>query len=755
MAASNRSDSEFPDEPGARTAVLADGRAFRNVRDVCDLTLEDDGARLSPLGGSEGVQIPYRRLDGGDVGLLIGRDPSCDLVISSPLVSARHAELRLTAERTLLVDLGSTNDTFVNKIRLRSGEAWPVWESFRVVIGSRQLVLHGSRVTRPTDRPRLPLAAMDLHAGSGQRLWLREASLAIRPGELVVVKGFTGSSKSVLLELLAGRVRPLRGQTTLAGMELHRHARRLRPLIGYVPDERALLPLLTVQQWLRSVGRLRVAGLRRKAVRARIDDVLTRLELSSVRRQRLATLSLGQRKRLLLGAELLVDPPVLFVDEVTSNVDVGTEERVLRVLREKVSFGHVVVAITHHDVNLEDTDQVVFMCRGRMVFAGTPGELLPFFGARDSRDLNETLDADKDEALAERTAETWARTFSESPLALRHQQRLDEVRALTPAGLEVLRPYRKRARPGFLRQTWGALHRNALSFSKDLASVFFGLCFGPLVALLVALVLPTRVDLVQAVQKLEISKETKRIALSNPRRLPKLTPKEAVKVKDQLTEGPAFKEERSRFLYRRAVQGVLVLTLVLAGILVGAVQIVKEQAMALHERLAGVRRTSYLFAKVLWLGVVGALMAGGLAATAHHVTYLGEPLWQVALVLYATALASLALGLAVSAWTGSTEAALFVGLLLVACQIVFSGLIPALGEASLKAGAFVPAAWGARGLAATLDDLTRMLYLALGDVRFDETPPLRSAAMNGAIALGCVMVAWMGLWWRERRGATR
>jgi len=153
------------------------------------------------------------------------------------------------------------------------------------------------------------------------------ASLAIRPGELVIVLGSNGSGKTTLLRGLLGFVAPLGGRV----------ARREGLRIGYVPQRETLDPLYPLSGF--DVARLgswrdlpfwRFSGARE---RARTQEALEACQAEGFALQRYARLSGGQRQRVLLARALATQPDLLLLDEPTAGIDPDAEKGILELLR--------------------------------------------------------------------------------------------------------------------------------------------------------------------------------------------------------------------------------------------------------------------------------------------------------------------------------------------------------------------------------------------------------------------------------------
>src|SRR4029077_10045116 len=111
----------------------------------------------------------------------------------------------------------------------------------------------------------------------------------------------------------------------------------------------------------------------------RITRVLQDVEMSEHRATLVDHLSVGQRKRVSIGSELLADPSLFFLDEPTSGVDPGLEKKMMYTLRRLADGGRTVVLVTHATANIDQCDLVAFMSDGRMVYFGPPDEALQFF----------------------------------------------------------------------------------------------------------------------------------------------------------------------------------------------------------------------------------------------------------------------------------------------------------------------------------------------------------------------------------------
>src|SRR5437764_519432 len=185
--------------------------------------------------------------------------------------------------------------------------------------------------------------------GEGAVVALDGVSASFEPGSFTAIMGPSGSGKSTFLHLAAGLDRPTSGTVVLGEKELTKLSERRRTIlrrkqIGFVFQAFNLMPSLTVAQ---NIGLpLRLDG--RRARRAEVRDVASRVGLDDRLRHRPSELSGGQQQRVAIARALVARPAVLFADEPTGALDIRTGRGGLTLLRELVDHdGQTVVMVTH------------------------------------------------------------------------------------------------------------------------------------------------------------------------------------------------------------------------------------------------------------------------------------------------------------------------------------------------------------------------------------------------------------------------
>jgi ABC-type multidrug transport system ATPase subunit len=310
----------------------------------------------------------------------LGRDAGNDVVINSPAVSRYHAQIEKVGQRHRLVDLRSTNGTFVNDKRIE-GDVW-LQPSDVIRIGSFRFVMGEDELGQYDESRGLRVDALDLNKWVRKDLnILKDISLAFKPREFIVVVGQSGGGKSTLVDAIAGYRPATHGVVLVNGTNIYSNFDVIQNEIGYVPQRDIIHAELTVYQALNYAARLRMPSDTSKEERhQRIMQVLEDLDLVERKDTSISRLSGGQIKRVSIGVELLTQPGLFFLDEPTSGLDPGTETAFMHLMRRLADQGRTIIMITHATKNVMLADKVVFLARGGYVaWFGPPEEALAYF----------------------------------------------------------------------------------------------------------------------------------------------------------------------------------------------------------------------------------------------------------------------------------------------------------------------------------------------------------------------------------------
>ena len=221
----------------------------------------------------------------------------------------------------------------------------------------------------------LELKNVRVHRGS--RLVLDVPHLVVRRGETLAVVGPNGAGKSTLLQVMACLLLPGAGEVSICGERVERGMNlvRLRRRMAMVLQRPYLLDGTVFDNV--AVG-LRMRGVPRAEVRARVERALATFGIEHLAGRRARTLSGGESQRVSLARAFVLEPEVLFLDEPTSSLDVPTRMGLLAELGEVVRRTRVTTVFVTHDV-IEIpflADRTVVMAGGRIVADGPVREVL-------------------------------------------------------------------------------------------------------------------------------------------------------------------------------------------------------------------------------------------------------------------------------------------------------------------------------------------------------------------------------------------
>ena len=198
-------------------------------------------------------------------------------------------------------------------------------------------------------------------------------SFTVERGEVLGFLGPNGAGKSTTMRMITGFMPPTEGRVTIGGYDVSESPLEAKRLMGYLPENAASYPDMTVQGFLNFAAELRglEGGARKKALKRVVDLCF----LDSVLRQSIDTLSKGYKHRTCLAQALIHDPDVLIMDEPTDGLDPNQKHEVRNLIR-KLGKSKAIVFSTHI---LEEVDaactRAIIIDRGRIVANGTPEEL--------------------------------------------------------------------------------------------------------------------------------------------------------------------------------------------------------------------------------------------------------------------------------------------------------------------------------------------------------------------------------------------
>ena len=196
-------------------------------------------------------------------------------------------------------------------------------------------------------------------------------SFNVNPGDILGFLGPNGAGKSTTMKMITGFIRPDAGTATVAGVDVTQDPVAVKSKIGYLPESAPAYGEMTVVEFLRFIAEVR--SFRNKADREeRVERVIARTQLDSVRRQTIETLSKGYKQRVGFAQALLHEPPCLILDEPTDGLDPNQKNEV-RALIKTMAQDRAVILSTHI---LEEVDaictRIILISQGKVVVDETP-----------------------------------------------------------------------------------------------------------------------------------------------------------------------------------------------------------------------------------------------------------------------------------------------------------------------------------------------------------------------------------------------
>ena len=206
-------------------------------------------------------------------------------------------------------------------------------------------------------------------AGETEVVAVRDVTLRVPAGEVVLIMGPSGSGKSTLLMMLGALLRPSDGTIMVDGIDVSRLPENQLPSVrlrhfGFIFQDFNLLSALSVQDNVAIASEL--TGMSRREARARAARLLTDLGLGHRLRFSTDKLSGGEKQRVAIARALVNDPTLILADEPTANLDSSHGHETMRLLRDIAKKGGRSVVIVSHDARIKDiADSVLWLEDGQ------------------------------------------------------------------------------------------------------------------------------------------------------------------------------------------------------------------------------------------------------------------------------------------------------------------------------------------------------------------------------------------------------
>jgi sodium transport system ATP-binding protein len=224
------------------------------------------------------------------------------------------------------------------------------------------------------------------------------------PGQIFGLLGPNGAGKTTALRILSTVLRPSGGTATVNGYDVVTQPSLVRHQIGFVSASTAVYDRMTAWEMVEYFGRL--YGLESDVLRARMEEIFTRLKMNEIRDVLGAKMSSGMKQKVSIARALVHDPPVLIFDEATVGLDVLVARAMLTTVAELREQGKCIVFSTHIMREAERLcDSLAIVHRGEILARGTLDELREQHGQHDLEELFFQLISRNEEARAAAASE--------------------------------------------------------------------------------------------------------------------------------------------------------------------------------------------------------------------------------------------------------------------------------------------------------------------------------------------------------------
>lgn len=203
---------------------------------------------------------------------------------------------------------------------------------------------------------------------------LESVNFDVKQGEIFGFLGPNGAGKTTTIRILTTILLPSSGQITIFNMDITKKSRRVKQVIGVVPEMANVYSDLTAAQNLNLMGEL--YDVPKRVRKQRMEMLLKQFQLFEKKDMKTKKFSKGMKQRLILCMSLVHEPKILFLDEPTSGLDVQSSRIIKDLIREFKEQG-ITIFLTTHDMNVanELCDRIAILNKGKIVSLDTPENL--------------------------------------------------------------------------------------------------------------------------------------------------------------------------------------------------------------------------------------------------------------------------------------------------------------------------------------------------------------------------------------------
>ncbi len=219
----------------------------------------------------------------------------------------------------------------------------------------------------------------------GDFIAVNEVSFEVYPGEIFGFLGANGAGKTTAMRMYCGLSRPSSGNATIAGFDIYKDTEEIKKNIGYMSQKFSLYEDLTVQENIQFFAG--IYGLDAKQIKRKRAELISKLDLTTVKNTLVASLPLGWKQKLAFSIAVIHEPKIVFLDEPTGGVDPVTRRQFWDLIYEAADQGITIFVTTHYMDEAEYCNRISMMVDGMVKALDTPDNLKKQFTSKTMDDV--------------------------------------------------------------------------------------------------------------------------------------------------------------------------------------------------------------------------------------------------------------------------------------------------------------------------------------------------------------------------------
>lgn len=199
-------------------------------------------------------------------------------------------------------------------------------------------------------------------------------SFEVKDGEILGLLGPNGAGKTTLLRIIAGIMKPTKGEVIFNGKILEANELEIKRNLSFLSGNTKLYKDISCVELLKMCGAY--YAMDKNVIEKRIEEVVNRFDINAFKDQRIGTLSTGQTQRVGVARCVLHNPHYYILDEATSGLDIISSQVILDFIKEERDNGKSIIYSTHYMEEAKNIcDRVVLLNKGKVIAIGTPTEI--------------------------------------------------------------------------------------------------------------------------------------------------------------------------------------------------------------------------------------------------------------------------------------------------------------------------------------------------------------------------------------------